>query len=497
MALRRLEKAVKGRGSLVAKWDVFRCDLSPSQAREVEASVGASGRSRVVFHSLNLIGDSPNLTWELKAEHGDDTGGDALDDLTEDLLAVASHIYQADRVVRRSSRPMGWSRLIELHIGVRLVKAWKDEKTEIEAVLRNVTQDTFRLFFYERVENRPSLRLPAIDSPVIGGICIFSTRFTSAFGFVTQLAQGSLIASVRYGPDSPKSAQDRLVKEISALTEGFHLIGFRLTPSNLDSVERTQRTLGFLQLALAASLARRQGVRKIQLFDDAVSSYHLQPRQLCGPGFAVRDTRPDFLSQTYEIFKRLTVADRELEILHPFQFSTAVQMLQMPKTLTKKQRQSLLAKTDSCLEKDLAIKLRPRWKDSAPHCGCCFPCKMRRLAALAAGLETPQDYSAYAINPLRRYDVRKLGKNLAKRVEEYHNKGLSALKNYLQGFKGRSVSNPINPMTKITIASLASPKLLFGPTPGAPGTTNPEVVIAKWIIDIHEQFGKEVLRFIP
>jgi hypothetical protein len=483
--------------------DVFFCDLTAAQRKTAEAEFSRrSGAAAATFHDSNLVATKRNLEWKLEPEGIDESGeGDPLDDLTEDLLAFALHVYQADRDVKRPASDFSkdwWSRRIELHVGVRDEQLWNDQRIDLARILSDSTRDTFRLYFYHRDEDRPPLRLPASVPPVDGGICIFSTRFNSVFGFASQLAQGSLIASVRYGPDSPKSTQLDLIREIQRLTGGFSSIGFRLTPIERPSAERTQRTLGFLQFALAAGLARRLGIGRIQLFDDAISSYHLQPDQICGPGKAVRDTRPDILRQTLNVFERLKITIKEqLQVHNPFQFLTAGQVLQLPDKLTLNQRKDLLARTDNCLEKDLARALRANWDDAVPHCGCCFPCKMRRLAALVAGLETKTKFGAYAINPLRPRAVGglNLSENHAKRFEDYHNKGVPAFKSYLRQFKGTSVSNPI---TWRTITELSSEKLFLGGTP--PGVTTATITavdIQRWITDAHQRFSKEVRPFFP
>jgi hypothetical protein len=168
-------------------------------------------------------------------------------------------------------------------------------------------------------------------------------------------------------------------------------------------------------------------------------------------------------------------------------------VLKLPDWLETDQLKSLLAQTDNCLEKELAKALRKNWKDAPPHCGCCFPCKMRRLAALGAHLEDPDDFRAYAINPLRKHDVGKLGRNLGERVKKYHNEGLPLLKSYLRDFKDGKVKNPF---TRQLLVPLKSTKLVFGtPPPDAPGTLS-EDDVERGIIEVHENFGRQVLKYL-
>ncbi|HEX7185525.1 MAG TPA: hypothetical protein VF756_27120 [Thermoanaerobaculia bacterium] len=483
---------------------VFFCDLSASQKKDAEARSAKSGTLArgATVHELRLIGSNPNLGWGLESSFDDGGKGQPIDALTEDLLAFASHLYQADQLIKRpQKKPHPWIREIELHVGVQDERLWNDQATELTDLLHNLTHDTFRLSFYQRADTRPVLRLPATGPSVGGGVCVFSTHFKSVFGIACQSERGDLIASVRYGPGSPKSSQQKLIAEISRVTNPFSVIAFRLMPVNLPSLERTQRSLGFLQVALAAGLARRLGLPRIQLFDDAVSSYHLRDRQICGPGYAVRDTHPQFLWQTLHVFEKLKVV-KDLKINNPFQFYTATQILACLSGKNPKARQALLLqKTDSCLEKDLAKALSPNWKGTVPHCGCCFPCKLRRLAALAADLETRNAHRAYAIDPLNDQIpsavLQGLGTNLKRRVEAYHIKGLSDFKDHLENFQ-KGPSDIRDPFIPEEIRNMSSTKLLLVASP--PGPPKAEVTVADMfqsIFDAHARFYREVQTFLP
>jgi hypothetical protein len=489
---------------------IFFCDLSAKQREVAEKSSKTSdalARGAVV-HDLRLAGDNPNLDWELESGLGDGGEGVPIDDLTIDLLAFAAHLYQADRLLKRpekqpkeDTRARAWYRIVELHIGVKHQELWNSRATDLARLLGDITHDTFRLSFYHRDDTIPALLLPMTAPPIEGGICVFSTHFNSVFGIACQSEQGDLIASVRYGPGSPKRSQYELIEEIARVTNPFPFIAFRLTPIKLSSVERTQRTLGFLQFALAAGLARRLGLARIQIFSDAISSYHFRQRQICGgSGFAIRDTRPDFLWQTLNVLEQLGIV-KDLKIRNPFQFSTAAEVLSCLSGKNQHIRRALLLqKTDSCLEKDLAKALRQNWKGAVPHCGCCFPCKLRRLAALAAGLETTGEYDAYAIDPLNpdipSAKLEGLGGNLRLRADAYHG-GLPDFKSYLDFFQAGPAAI-LDPLIRPEIQRLSSEKFfLDSSAPGAPDPQPTAAHIFQWIVGVHARFRDQVQEFFP
>jgi hypothetical protein len=473
------------------KQGVFFCDLSASQKALAQKASNPT--------ELSFIGAEPNLEWELIPKSLNQV---KVDDLTEDLLAFASHLYQADRLLKRPADDKDrWVREFELHVGVHDESLWNDLANELAKILKIITRDVFHLFFYRLEGLRPSLLLPMTVPSGAEAICVFSTRFNSAFGMAS--AQENLIASVRYGPDRPKDRQIKLIDTIGTIqrantnAQDISFVAFRLTPVGLPSVERTQRTLGFLQFALAACLARRFRLTRVQLFDDAVSSYHLRPLQICGPGYAVRDTRPDFLWQALEFFKNLDANFIGIGIQNLFQFSTATDILDLSKHWNAKDRQTLLTKTDSCLEKELAKALRPNWNGAVPHCGCCFPCKLRRLAALAAGLESESDYSAYAINPLddlKPNVLQNLSKIHAPRVREYHIKGLKDFRNYLSNFQTGSVTIA-DPYIQREIYNLSWDKFILDIAPPNVGPPTPSHIFQR-IIDVHARFNNQVKAFL-
>lgn len=482
---------------------VFYCDLSETErnrAAQWSRRRGVKARAEPTLEKLlTLIGRKPNLTWfaETSLKNGD---LQPINELTEDLLAVAAHVYQADRLVRRPEGLKHWVREIELHIGVHNKNLWQKQALELGRILSKITHDQFRLRFYPLPpgQKRPSLNMPAILR-ANSGICVFSSHFVPVFGIARESTANDLVASVRYDPASPKERQQRILQCIRQMTNDFPYFAFRLH-SRDNPCERTQRTSGFLQFSLAAALARSTGLNKIRLFGDCVSSYHLQTRQICGPGFFVHDTRPDFLHRSRDVFRNLRILQKQVDVENPYQFSTAVEVLGGLRGPVQGQvLASLLQETDSCLEKPLAKKLTTKsWDGRVPHCGCCFPCKMRRLAALGSGLESSEDLAAYAIDPLNPQisgtKLARIGPNLQRRVEVYHGKGLLMLKHYLGLFDRQ----PLDPNLQEEVNYLKAPQFIMtAAAPFVPNTSTAPQQHADLIVEVHKRFWNQIRKYLP
>jgi hypothetical protein len=418
---------------------IFFCDLNSKQIEEAKVWSRREGavQRKPTLEKLSFM-QNRSRTIRIDVNKIESQPAKSLDELSEDLLACACHIYQADRMMARPQG--GWTRELEFHIGVHDQTLWESNAPLLSKMIYLLTKDTVRIRFYKFSGKRTAVRLPELGGQYDGGVCVFSDNLDAVAGVAIEHDSNSIVASFRYGTENPGKYYRELLKNIMDLIHprrALDNIGFRIIPKGFKANDFTQRTKGFLHLALAAAVARGIGlsnIEQLQVFGNGISSYHLKDWQLCGPGKPVRDTHPEFLKAAQSFFQKLFPASQNFKIINQFQYLTPSDVL--------KQLSNQFSGTDSvrklyeaindCSEKEIAKKF------GKAHCGCCFACKLRRLAALGVNFEKPEDHSAYATDPLVNHNLSSfkasLGSHHIKRVEDYHENGLPVFKSYIQSF---------------------------------------------------------------
>ncbi|HXQ38395.1 MAG TPA: hypothetical protein VN843_30625, partial [Anaerolineales bacterium] len=419
---------------------------------------------------------------------------EAMGQTSEDLVACACHVYQADRVISRGNK---WHRELEFHIAVSKKDLWNTLAPQLKKIIERLTGDDVRFQFYDLLKKRKELRLPEpVVGPRPGGICIFSDNLDAVVGLFRESNNKPLIASFRYEQNSYRT-QDRLIRNILNSTNAQEYIRFGITTKQ-GKREATERTSGFLQLALAAAVLKGPGrgrAQKIQVFGNGFSSYHLREYQLCGGSrLPVRDTHPQFLRFVQDLMATLYKEDTEpsIEIINPFQFLTPADVLAQLIAMGQAHLK-LFFDSNDCSEKVLAQRL---WKgNSAAHCGCCFSCKIRYLAALIAGVYTG-GYSAagYAFDPLKSPAPTKikadLGRYLAEKVTTFHDNGLYPFADYVRNFLNKTTMT--NSGVSVDIMRLAAIDLDMS---GQNNSSTSAVEAA--IKQVHSNFANKAKRFLP
>lgn len=471
---------------------IFFCDLDQNQKSaaitwsKVNGVLGRGGSKHTLSFDkdVKLKINSPNMG----------SLSDAIGQTSEDLIACACHVYQADRIISRGNK---WHRELEFHIAVSKKDLWNTLALQLKMIIERLTGDDVRFQFYDLTKKRKELRLPGlVVGPRPGGICIFSDNLDAVVGLFRESNNKPLIASFRYEQNSYRT-QDRLIRTILNSTNAQEYIRFGIITSK-GKREATERTSGFLQLALAAAVLKGPGrgrTQTIQVFGNGFSSYHLREYQLCGGSrLPVRDTHPEFLRFVQDLMETLYKDDEEpaIEIINPFQFLTPSDVLAQLLGIGPAHLKLFLDSND-CSEKVLAQRL---WKGkSAAHCGCCFSCKIRYLAALIAGVYTG-GYSAagYAFDPLKSPAPTRikanLGRNLAAKVTTFHDNGLYLFADYVRYFLSKKTMT--NSGISVVIRRLAAINLDMS----GQKNSSPAAVEAA-IEQVHSNFANEADRYLP
>ena len=178
-----------------------------------------------------------------------------------DLILLAALANAGDtRVSRTINAQDGWTREIDLYVPVSVPKVWNGQRRNIEALLRFLTGDRWRVFFRARTKRTGELaRQPnrlAIDG--LTEINLLSGGLDSLIGAIDLLANGkSPLFVSHYWDGETAKAQKTLLK---AMEKHFSVpkikslrmrLGFDRHDLDTGEIEATQRGRSFLFYALA------------------------------------------------------------------------------------------------------------------------------------------------------------------------------------------------------------------------------------------------------
>jgi 7-cyano-7-deazaguanine synthase in queuosine biosynthesis len=170
--------------------------------------------------------------------------------------------------------------------------------------------------------------------------------------------------------------------------------------------EPTQRTRSVLFLALAALVARRNGVEDVVVIaENGQMAIHLPLTTARIGAFSTHTAHPEFVQMMSTLLS--TLLDYPINIENPFLYMTKAEVV----AATVERHREVIKNTVSC------------WKASRvggdkKHCGYCVPCLSRRIALETHGLELSEYQS-----DLLRDDVSSLGtehegkRNLVEMIE--------------------------------------------------------------------------------
>lgn len=284
---------------------------------------------------------------------------------TWDCLQLCLAVCAADLACLRSASADGWTRTIELTVGLHEPLRWLPWKGHVEQTLKILTGDYWTVFFVEGGAPPPdgkpqpvphdcvSLLSGGLDS-LIGGIDLVSKGRRPMF--VSQLAHEDSQRQRNYAAMLGSGATHR------QWSHGISFGGVRETSTRA-------RSMAFYGFAvLAASQVR---VAPVEVFIPENGFISVNPPLVPGrvSSLSTRTTHPLFIRRLQELLDGVGVSVR-LEL--PYQLKTKGQMLQECRD------QALLLKwaadSTSC----------GRFRTyNRTHCGRCVPCMIRKAAFLA------------------------------------------------------------------------------------------------------------------
>lgn len=324
-----------------------------------------------------------------------------LPDAEKDLLDVAMAAYIADRITPRSpGHPTDWAiamtgRAFKLKVRVRKHSFWTQlhMQQSLEAALGFFTGDTWSFEFLPLALE--SVATPLFDEPVdCSFVGLFSGGLDSFAGAISQIyASGhnngvlvashtgsNLFARQREILEATNQKLKRDGKRLIHVPLHHHLdqraISYAYSKGRLEQ-ERTQRSRGFLFLALGISVARVLGLSTLNVYENGVGAINL-PQTVSGLGVDyTRAMHPEGLRRMATLVSNLF--ETPIKIENPSLWKTKGQMCV---EVQKRGFGDLAVQTVSC---DGFPRHKPK---SEEQCGVCTSCLLRRVSLAAGDLKS-------------------------------------------------------------------------------------------------------------
>ncbi|WAC06808.1 MAG: 7-cyano-7-deazaguanine synthase [Thermodesulfobacteriota bacterium] len=316
-----------------------------------------------------------------------------------DLLEIAAYIFAADRAAQRGAKEAvelhAWPRDMHFVIRVRDVDFWNQTsvKQKLSAALLFMTGDRDYLFDFVPGHSTPPTSLFdreefAIAPKEPSSVALFSGGSDSLAGVLERLESTNevlYLISHRSGQPSTKRTQKKLVDALTAeYPRRIRHYSFDCGLSHIRAAEETQRTRAFLFCSIAFSLAHRLSLDSFFAYENGVTSLNLLRRQDLISARASRTTHPKTFHLMSQFLSELNGS--RFTVLNPFWNKTKTDVMDL---LSRVNGRNLISSTVSCSKTFQRL-------ETATHCGSCFQCIDRRLAAYAAGLQDVDNVGIYS-----------------------------------------------------------------------------------------------------
>ena len=317
---------------------------------------------------------------------------------TLDLLEIAAYVFAADRLLSRGRSDAleyhSWSRSIDFCVRVRDFTFWNSEqvKNVLSEALQFMTGDASIRFDFEPGHCTPPANLFDEHGVTLEGIheqptiTLFSGGIDSLAGALQCLDESdSKVLLVSHQSSASTTRTQRAI--VAALNRRFTNRAvhyrFRCTLRGRRAVEETQRTRSLLYTTIGYAIASACKSDHILVYENGVTSINFHRREDLANARASRTTHP----RTIRLLSRLftLVGEAEFKIHLPYLSCTKREVIER----LCERGADLLASTVSCTRTFKSL-------GQATHCGYCFQCIDRRIAAYAAGVQGHDHGGLYA-----------------------------------------------------------------------------------------------------
>ncbi|MGV2862093.1 Qat anti-phage system QueC-like protein QatC [Achromobacter sp. AGC39] len=297
-----------------------------------------------------------------------------------DFVQFCLSVCAADLCCLRNTSADGWTRTIELTVGLHEPIRWAPWKAHIEQMLKVLTGDYWTLHFVEGGVAPPNGRLQPLDHDCISLLSGGLDSLVGGIDLVTRGRRPAFVSQLAHEDSERQRRYAALLGGGATHMQWSHGISFtgRREPSTRG------RSLAFYGFAVMA--ASKIAGPPVQVFVPENGFICINPPLVPGrvSSLSTRTTHPLFMAMLQELLEVLGIGVR-LEL--PYRFKTKGEMLR------ECANQTLLATVSS----DSTSCGRYRTYNRT-HCGRCVPCMIRRAAFLAWG--HGRDRTTYAFPSL-------------------------------------------------------------------------------------------------
>jgi hypothetical protein len=329
---------------------------------------------------------------------------EVLSPLMADVVDVAVAVHMADRLALRRGNGLlgptiGWARNLLLQIPVRLPEVWLRESISIrlQRLLQFMTEDEWQLVFvpHSRLkrssESQEHLFAFLRDVPL--RVSLFSGGLDSYSGTANDMAVPQERHFVCISAYSNNRQQHQQRSQLRLLREEFRAsvthvrVPFGMNSSDEIRLEASQRTRGFLFLALGIVTAIAAGTSSLVVHENGIGAINL-PYDGSQLGTSnSRSMHPRTLAWAAQLFSELTRSQFRIE--SPHLFETKAEMC----------RHWAVRRASAGIPETFSCDGFPNRKKGRPQCGHCTSCLLRRQSLESAGL-SPLDTDGYAYDLL-------------------------------------------------------------------------------------------------
>lgn len=334
-----------------------------------------------------------------------------------DFCSIALAVVAADEGVTRSRSPNGWTRHLELTVGVSDPAFWSGQADRLESALRFMTDDLWSLSFVHGPP--PYGQLERRSARTEDCVCLLSGGMDSLIGAIDAVARHRRPLLVSQKAKGDSADQKRFAQRISPGTLHLQLNHHARPPGPSERSQRA-RSMVFLGFgALAAScldVVRDGGTADLLVPENGFISQNVPLTPLRTGAHSTRTTHP-FVLRTIQTV--LDAAGLRVRIDNPYEHATKGEML---KECENQQLLSdLVWDSTSC-----GRYLRTGFQ----HCGRCVPCQVRRAAVEAWGKQDATT-KGYKYGPIGQADRKHAGfddvRSVAMAIDVVGRRGVEAL----------------------------------------------------------------------
>lgn len=293
--------------------------------------------------------------------------GFAPDAATWDFVQFCLSVCAADLACLRETSADGWTRVIDLTVGLHEPMRWAGFEEHLEKMLKLLTGDHWKLHFIDGGEAPPAGK--GVDVPH-DCVCLLSGGLDSLIGGIDLVSQGHrpvFVSQLAHDDSARQISYARRLGGADSHWQWSHGINF---PGQREPSTRA-RSLAFYAFAvLAASRLQRE---RVQVYVPENGFICINPPLVPGrvSSLSTKTTHPQFISMMQQLLDGIGLS---IELELPYRFKTKGQMLR--ECLNQEMLEELASDTTSC----------GRFRTyNRTHCGRCVPCMIRKGAFHAWG----------------------------------------------------------------------------------------------------------------